>query len=277
MLVYNKDMFDAAGVPYPSTTTPMTVDEYAALAAKLAKPNSDPTKAVFGGTADVPFWWTSRLTHFSEDGRTINGLVNDDATVHMYDALAKMVTDGLAPTPAAAEATTSADLLGTGAIAMAVTDVEVGAKALEVAGNKWGVAPPPVESTDPKPWVFTGTDQWGAFSKAANPEAAKALVAFIGKEGSRIRVEVSDDPPLDSTYLAQWAGDNPGRKEVAEVMALTGPTPLIPGFWDVTGPLADLFKLVVSGEETAKHGLDAQAPQLQDALDQSWATWDAIK
>ena len=35
MLFYNKDLFDKAGLPYPSSTEPMTVDRYADLAAKL--------------------------------------------------------------------------------------------------------------------------------------------------------------------------------------------------------------------------------------------------
>ena len=51
VLMYNKDLFDRAGVPYPSSTTPMTVDEYAALAKKLTVPNDDPAKKIWGGEA----------------------------------------------------------------------------------------------------------------------------------------------------------------------------------------------------------------------------------
>ena len=41
LLFYNKDMFDAVGLPYPSATEPMTVDQYAELIRKLVKPSDD--------------------------------------------------------------------------------------------------------------------------------------------------------------------------------------------------------------------------------------------
>ena len=276
MLIYNKDLFDAAGVPYPSASEPMTIDEYAALARRLAKPSDDPAKNVFGGTAEVPFWWTQRNTTFSEDGKAIAGVVNDEPTIHMYDVLASMARDGTAPTAAQAEAMSSADMLGAGAVAMAITDMEVGASSLEAAGAKWGAAPVPVETASDPGWVFTGTDKYGVFTQGPNQAAAKALIAFLGKEGSRIRVEASDDPPLDSTWLDDWAGDDPSRQEVASVMNLTAPIPLIPGFWDVTAPLGDGFSLIVAEEVTAADFLNEEAPNMQDSLDQAWETWDAI-
>lgn len=277
MLIYNKDMFDAAGVAYPSATDPMTIDEYAALAKKLAKPSKNQAANVWGGTADVPFWWTNRTTTFSADGKTIEGFVNDAPTVHMYDVLAGLARDGIAPTPAQAEAALAADMLGSGNVAMAITDMEVGASSLEKADKAWGAAPPPVEQAGDPGWVFTGTDKYGVFTAAPNQAAAKALIAFFGKEGSRIRVEASDDPPIDSKLLDQWAGSNEGRKEVASVMGLTAPTPLIPGFWDVTAPLGDDFTLIVNGEGTAQAILDEEAPELQESLDRAWQTWDAIQ
>jgi multiple sugar transport system substrate-binding protein len=277
MLIYNKDLFDAAGVAYPSATEPMTIDEYAALARQLAQPSDDPATNVFGGTADVPFWWTQRNTTFSEDGKSIAGFVNDEPTIHMYDVLATMARDGTAPTAAQAEAMSSADMLGGGVVAMAITDMEVGASSLETAGANWGAAPVPVETDGNPGWVFTGTDKYGVFTQGPNQAAAKALIAFLGKEGSRIRVEASDDPPLDSTWLDDWAGDNASRQEVASVMNLTAPIPLIPGFWDVTAPLGDGFSLMVAEEVTAADFLNEEAPNMQDNLDQAWETWDAIQ
>ena len=277
MLMYNKDLFDAAGVPYPSATEPMTVDEYAALASKLAKPSNDPATNVYGATAGVPFWWTQRTTTFSEDGKSIAGFVNDESTVHMYDVLATMTRGGTSPTAAQAEVISESDMLGAGVLAMAITDMEVGATSLEKAGAKWGAAPVPVETTSDPGWVFTGTDKYGVFTQGPNQAAAKALIAFLGKEGSRIRVEASDDPPLDSTWLDDWAGDDASRQEVTSVMNLTAPTPLIPGFWDVTAPLFDGFSLIVAEETTAADFLNEEAPNMQDNLDQAWETWDAIQ
>ncbi len=51
VLMYNKDLFDKAGVPYPSSTVPMTVDEYAEIARKLSVNDADPAKRVYGAEA----------------------------------------------------------------------------------------------------------------------------------------------------------------------------------------------------------------------------------
>ena len=50
-LLYNKAMFDAAGLAYPSATEPMTVDEYAELAAQLSPPT---TTSCNGSGAPAP-------------------------------------------------------------------------------------------------------------------------------------------------------------------------------------------------------------------------------
>ena len=74
LLFYNKDLFDAAGVPYPSSTEPMTIDEYAAMIKRLSKPSDDIKKRVWGGDAGAAYWWADRSTMFSADGRKIEGL-----------------------------------------------------------------------------------------------------------------------------------------------------------------------------------------------------------
>jgi len=43
VLVYNKAMFDAAGISYPSADESMTFAEYAEICRALGQPNEDPT------------------------------------------------------------------------------------------------------------------------------------------------------------------------------------------------------------------------------------------
>jgi multiple sugar transport system substrate-binding protein len=275
VLIYNKDMFDAAGLPYPSPTDPMPVDEYAGLAAQLSTSGGGGPR--WGATADVPFWWTGRWTHFSDDGRTIEGSVDDDDTLHMYDVLSGIAADGHAPLPSETDLVPASDMLADGSLAMAVTEMEFAALAMEEAGYNWGAAPPPVEREGADPFVFAGTDKYGVFAEGANPEAAKLLVAFLATEGSRIRVEVADDPPLDTRMLEEWAGDNPGRRDVVGVLSNSSPWILVPGFWEVTAPLVDLFALMVDGEIDPRTALADEAPMLQERLDREWATWEAIE
>lgn len=278
MLFYNKDMFDAAGLPYPSATEPMTVDEYAEVAAQLAQPNEDISKRVWGGTAEATLWWMDVRTLFSEDGRTTAGYVNDPATVHSFDVLAKMVRDGIAPSESDFELFGDEDMMTTGQLAMSITDNVAAVPVLEAAKVDYGVAPVPVEQEGDPPWVGSWTDQWGVFSESENAEAAKEFVAYVGTEGNRLRAERGDTLPLDLEVAQEtgWAGANEGRQQMIDVIGLASPPVFVPGYWDVTDPLWDTFALIVEGDGTAQQRLDEAAPDMQETLERSWQTWDDI-
>jgi multiple sugar transport system substrate-binding protein len=276
MLFYNKDLFDKAGLPYPSATEPMSIDEYAAVAEKLTQPNEDLSKHVFGGSADPPFWWIDTGTHFSEDGRTIEGLVNDAPTVHLYDVLTTMVRDKVAPSESDYQFFGNTEILATGQLAMSITDNIAAIPILEKAGVDWGAAPAPVEVAGEPPFVSAWTDQFGVFEGSENPEAAKEFIAFLSTEGNRLRAEKADALPLDSTVAAEtdWAGQSEGRLEALEVVKLARDETFVPGFWDVTNPLWDSFALIVEDELTAQEALDEAAPKMQESLDRAWQTWE---
>jgi multiple sugar transport system substrate-binding protein len=278
MLFYNKDLFDAAGLPYPSSTESMSVDEYASLAAQLTHPSDDLSEQVWGGEAATPYWWMDTRTHFSEDGRTTIGYVNDASTVHMYEVLTGMVADGYAPSESQFQSLGTTEILGTGQLAMSITDNASAIPMLENAGIEWGVAPLPVEQAGDEPFVSSWTDMWGVFSSSDNVEAAEQFVAFVGTTGNELRVEVGNSVSLDLSVAEEldWAGKSPGRKEALEVMALAHPGIFVAGYWDVTDPLWDSFSLVVEGDKTAQEALDEVAPEMQESLDQAWQTWEDI-
>ncbi|MEV4121618.1 extracellular solute-binding protein [Micromonospora sp. NPDC049645] len=274
VLVYNKDLFDKAKVAYPPADKPMTIDEYATMARALKAGLGD----VFGASAGSPFTWSDRRTHFSDDGRKIAGLVDDDSTVHLYEVLAGLGRDKVSPSPAEAELVSPGDMLGSGRLAMAITDMEFAAKTLEQGKFRWGAAPPPVEKAGDESFVFVGTDKYGAFTAAKNPATAKALVAYIATEGNRIRMEKTDQPPLDATMLATWAGDNTSRKEVVDVLSTSKrPGLFVPGYWEVVATLGDLYDQMATGEADPRGSITKEAPELQAKLDREWETWENIK
>jgi multiple sugar transport system substrate-binding protein len=277
MLFYNKDLFDAAGLSYPPATESLSIDEYASLAEQLTQPNDDLSKRVWGGEAITPYWWMDTRTHFSDDGRTTVGYVNDASTVHMYEVLTGMVADGYAPSESQFELLGNTEILATGQLAMSITDNATAIPMLENAGVDWGVAPLPVETEDDAPFVSSWTDMWGVLS-SEHAEAAKLFVAFVGTTGNELRVEVGNSVPLDLTVAEElgWAEESAGRREALEVMGLAHPDIFVPGYWDVTDPLWDSFALVVEGDMTAQEALDDVAPEMQESLDRAWQTWEDI-
>ena len=68
VLVYNKAIFDAAGVPHPSPDESMTFQEYADICRQLAQPSDDPATNVYGCSmpADIAFGF---FPIYGEDGR----------------------------------------------------------------------------------------------------------------------------------------------------------------------------------------------------------------
>jgi multiple sugar transport system substrate-binding protein len=272
VLIYNKDLFDKAGVDYPAADRPMSIDDYDAMSRALAEGLGD----VYGSVAGAPFTWASRLTHYSEDATEIEGFVDDDPTLHMYDVLGGLAVDGVSPLPEESDLVPPSDMLGAGDVAMAITDYEYAANSLSAAGYAWGAAPPPVEVEGDAPFVFVGTDKYGVFADSDNPTTAEALVAYIATEGNRLRVEVADQPPLDQTMLDEWAGDDQGRQEVVEVLRTsTEPGLFVPGFWEVGATLLDLYSQLSNGEAEVD-AISDEAPAMQEKLDREWETWNNI-
>ncbi len=279
MLFYNKDLFDKAGLPYPSATEPMTVDEYAALAAQLTTPNDDLSKYVWGGYADVTDWWLGFDDIFSPDGKKIDGYLNDAPTIHMYDVLTGMIENGTSPSETNFQFFGKTDPLATGQMAMTIVDNVVAIPELEKAGINWGAAPVPVEKAGDQPWVSSWTDGWGVFDgDPSHAEAAKAFVAYVGSQGNELRSKAGA-MPLDSSVAesTNWAGDSPGRAEALQVMQLARPGIFLPAnIFTIDGPLWDSWGAVLDGDKTAAQALDEAAQQIQQNLDRAWQTWDEI-
>ncbi|MGZ8603554.1 MAG: ABC transporter substrate-binding protein [Actinomycetota bacterium] len=278
LLFYNRELFDAAGIAYPSTTEPMTIDEFASVAAQISRPSDDLSERIWGTIGEAPFWWSDPVTHFSDDGHTTDGLINDPATVHLYDVMSGLVRDGFAPTGSEFDLLGTEDLLAAGQVGMAINDNLVAIEALEGAGIDWGAAPVPVESPGSPAYVSSWTDQIGVFSASEHPEEAKLFAAFVASEGSELRVEVADQLPLDTSVpgAESWAATNQGRADVVEVVSQAREAVFVPGFWDVTSPLWDAFDAMSAGDETAQQSLNDVAPILQENLDRAWETWEAI-
>lgn len=279
VMLYDKQLFDAANLPYPSATVPMSVDEYAVVAAKLAKPNADLSQRVWGGEVAPTYWWMGARPLYSEDGRSVIGLVDDEATIHAWDVLGKMARDGVGLTGADQEASgiSSTDLIATHQLGMAIAD-NTALGDLQAQGVDVGVAPVPVERAGDPVNVGTWMDQWAVPTKAAHPDEAKELVAFIAKEGNKIRADAGT-MPLDFKLAEEsgWAAAAPERQTLVDLAAVARPGAFIPGYFGaLSATLEDAFNQVVGAGDAATALHDA-APILQGDLDQGWQTWEAVQ
>lgn len=268
---YNKDMFDAAGIPQPAPWPPMTIDQFVDTACQL----TDEANGVWGGAYGYPVTVLPWETEFSEDGRTATGIANGPTAVHAYDVMARGIQEKCAPSLNVMDPwEQGADFFAQGKLAMVVTDMQA-FKKIEEAGINYGVTHPPTPE-GVEPFLQTWTDVIGVFAGTEHPAEAKLFVAFQTTQGQRLRVEITGDMPI-STAVAEevdWAGGIPGREEALQVVPHARPAVFIPNRWDTVGPLFEGFDLIVGGEKTAQEALDDAVSALQENLDKVWRIWD---
>jgi multiple sugar transport system substrate-binding protein len=278
LLFYNKDMFDAAGIPYPSATEPMTIEEYADLARRLSVNSDDINQRVWGGSSGTNWWYADWANIYSEDGRTVEGYLNDEPTVRTYQLLADLVREGAAPSGADMQLLGDIDLLSQQKQAMSITDNFVAVANMEAAGLRFGAAPPPVEQRGDAPFIITWTDAFGVFSESDHPQEAMKFLSFLATEGNRMRNDF-DTMPLNMKLAEEigWDSKNDGRAETLQAISLARSVIFVPGFYEITGgPVEDAFNAMIEGAP-AQEALDEAAALIQDDLDTAWETWDQIQ
>lgn len=269
MMFYNKDMFDAKGLEYPTQWPPISSDEYVDLACKL----TDKEKEIWGTANGDPvtlFPW--ELT-WSPDGRKV--VVNSELSVKVHSQIAELIQNGCAPSLNVMDPwQQGVDFFSQGKLAMVVTDFQSLTK-IENNNINYGIAHVPAPE-GLEPFFNVWTDGIAIFAKAEHPEEAKLFIAFQATEGQRIRVEKLGDVPANSKVAEEmnWAKDIVGRQEALKVLEHARPAAFVPNRWEVVGPLWDAFGYIVSKEKAAKDALDEAAPLIQENLDREWAAWE---
>lgn len=270
-MLYNKDMFDAAGIPYPAPWPPMTPDEFVDIACQL----TDEENGVWGGAASDPLAYIPFDMFFSPDGRTAVGYTNGPEMVHQFEVLASGYERGCIPSSNILDPWSQGrDWFAEGQLAMVVTDFQDLPK-VENAGINYGsTASPTPEGVEP--YFFVWTDSVAVMADSEHPDEAAEFIAYLTTQGQRIRYETTGDIPLDLAIADEvgWAAGIPGREDGLEVLAHARPMNFVPNRWEVIAPYYDAWGLVLSGERTAQEALDEAAPKIQDNLDQEWESWE---
>jgi multiple sugar transport system substrate-binding protein len=268
-LIYNKDMFDKAGIPTPPAWPPMTPEEFVDDACKL----TDKANGVWGAAASDPLAYSPWSTFFSDDGRTAE--FNSPEAIHQVEVLASGYERGCFPTSNILDPWEQGrDYFAQRQLAMVVTDFQDLDK-LENAGIDYGSAAVPTPEGEVPSWSVW-TDSVGVMASTDHPEEAKDFIAFLATRGQDLRVNISGDMPLDLQVAqdANWTEGIPGREDGVEVLSHASPQVFVPSRWDVAGPFWDAWYLVIGGEKTAQEAMDEANAAIQENLDKAWEDWE---
>jgi multiple sugar transport system substrate-binding protein len=269
-MLYNKDMFQAAGIPDPPPWPPITPEQFVSYACRL----TDKAKGIWGGAASDPLAYDPWETFFSADGRKAE--FNSPRAVHEFEVLASGYKRGCFPSSNVLDPWEQGrDFFAKGQLAMVITDFQDLNK-VEKAGINYGSTASPTP-TGLQPYFFVWTDSTAVMASSAHPNEAKDFVAYLATTGQRLRYQISGDMPLDLSIAKKvnWAHGVSGREDGLVVLSHARPSNFIPNRWDVIGPYYDAWGFVIGGEKTAKQALDDANPAIQENLDKAWDNWEA--
>jgi len=278
-VMYNKDVFDEAGVDYPSAD--WTPSDYIEIATAL----TDPSKRRWGGDRPRgPFraiWRNIGATKpYSDDSTTVEGYINGPDSVAAYTWLWDLVDSGATPTPAdievlGTEGTGPVDLFIAGRLGMATLNNGHMITAAN-AGVNFGVVPEPHVPGNER-FVHAWALRASIWAGTEHPDEAYEFLSFwAGPEGQRINMEIGalmpslpavleDYPDAESDYFQGFMGVL-NATQTAEWRA-THPC------WRgaVIRAVSDAWDLIMLGEierDEVQATLDAMVEPAQAALDE---------
>lgn len=274
VIVYNKALFDAAGIDYPSTDRSMTYQEYADLCRQLGHPNQDPALNVYG--CAMPNFSFDFYPIYGEDGHTAEGNMNAPELAEAFEIGAGLINDGLAPSSSILDTITEPDLFAQGQIAMTWSDFSQ-VPLYEGAGIEFGMAPFfMVEGQED--FVDTWTAAWGTFTESRHKEDALLFLQFVATDAQKVQMETTADPPLSTTVAQQegYGQGDPVKAEFLTVLAKARPLPFVPPGEEAWAPDEVLRLLTVDGQTDAQPILDQMAADAQQQLDAVWSRWENL-
>ncbi len=265
LLFYNKDLFDQAGVAYPTEAWTW------ADAVEAGKAIRALGEDVWGLYSPVQFWEFYKKAgqndcHFFNDDMT-ESTINSDACVQTLETMLGFMEEDVMPDPIEASGVSDSELFLSGNLGMLVTGIWMFA-AFADAPFAWDIQLEPGLANKGHHFFANGV---AVAKDTENPEAAAAWAQYLtaSQTAATVRVESGWElPALDEpSYFAAYLEQTPPDNREAVFMALESPItpPVIERQNEMQDTVNELLNAVVNGELDAKTALDLAKDEL-DAL-----------
>jgi len=275
-LFYNKDLFDAASVPYPTDTWKWSAgggDDMLSTAQKLTK-GSGPTRqyGVIASTAGQTFWWNFV---WMNGGDILDGPWGKKVTLGTPEAMAAIqwcadLSNKYHVSPTVKDLTgQSADqTFWTGHAAMITNGDWVIHNYQKQIGSrfKWDVAPLP---TGPKGRISeTNSLAYGLWSGSKNKDAAWTFIRWLGKEGEIFLAKGGAVFPAYLPAVNDFVKSIPtlNMKAFADEQANAHPVPETPYSNELNNAIDSEMQAVWGGSETVEAATQRIAQKLDAVL-----------
>lgn len=181
---YNRDMFDAAGIDYP--TSDWTWEEFREIAIALTDHDNDIWGAhlIGGGRWALPMIYAFGGDVISADGTTVDGYLNSPETIAALEFLNQLINvDEVMPSQVSIEALQGVDLFLSERVAMQIHGVWPANGRVEAEMNFGTVMLPGGPVAQAGTIAYAGYGMW---ADTEHPEEAWAFLQYLVTEGQHI-------------------------------------------------------------------------------------------
>ena len=267
MLFYNKDLFDKAGLDYP--TADWTWNDVVEAGKKL----NDPANGVWGLYSGIQFWEfykkaaQNNCKFFNEDKTEV--LINSPECVQALQTMVDMVeVHKIQPSTEDMAGQSDGDMFTAGKLAMDVTGIWM-FSAYKDAPFKWDITVEPGMAT--KATHFFANDA-SIFAATKHPQEAYEWVKFLTSDPEVAKIRIASgwelpalkDPALFQDYLSQTPPEN--RQAVIDSLEFAVVPPVIVRQSEMQDAINKLLEQVMLGELTPQEALDQAKTQIEELI-----------
>ncbi len=265
VLYYNKDLFDKAGIAYPSA------DWTWQDAVEAGKKLNDPANGVWGLYSGIQFWEfykkaaQNNCKFFNEDKTEVS--INSPECVQALETMVNMVKDKVVPSAAEMGGLSDGDLFTQGKLAMDVTGIWM-FSAYKDAPFQWDITVEPGMATKASHFFANAAN---VFAATKHPQEAYEWVKFFTSDAEMAKIRVAsgwelpalNNPEFFKDYLGQTPPAN--RQAVFNSLEFAVVPPVIGRQSEMQDGVNNLLQQVMLDQLTPQQALD-QAKALIESL-----------
>jgi multiple sugar transport system substrate-binding protein len=291
-MLINADLFEAAGLPVPTSTDVITYDQWLEYARAINKPSDDLTQRVWGSVQFTPNWnamnnYMSDPYILGADGHDCFNSAQTADWLHTWDVMATANAEGLTTDSNAALLGDTAfdDLFKLGQVGM-IYGTESNVTDARNSGINVVFMGQPVVTSGWMGNVGAWATGYGIMAQSQHPEEAWTFLKWLGTDGALLignsaadvvsNVDTNSSPPTYRPLAQEWAGDDEFRNQVLQLQENVAAPPFSPDIWTSVDPFYRAWQQITQEGVPVTDAVAAAADECQLITEDLWDTWDSL-
>jgi ABC-type glycerol-3-phosphate transport system substrate-binding protein len=285
-MIYNKDAFDAAGVPHLTADSVITFPQWLEISRQVNVPADTLENRVFASTIFTPQWnamnnYMSNPYVLGPDGRDCLNYATTNDWITTWDVLVTAYKEELTVDSGwgLVGETSWNDMIRQGKLAM-LYGTYGDALSHQQAGMNVGLTGQPVVTPGWNHNVGAWMDAYGIMAGSKHPEEAWLFLKFLTEEVALMKAngdcEVCGNAPSLIAQADDWAEGDQLREDAFTLLSRVEPPPFSPDVWTAVDPFYEAFRLMTDENVPAGVAVQQAAEECQMILNELWETFESL-